>query len=98
MTPKQKLQQHRSWFKFRIIGAYTPISSEFLTSDELANMNLILEARNRILACFDENSRSLGLNVPEHKCWCGKPAKVEIDYYGNGNVMWVCNKHNENFK
>ena len=95
MTPKQKLQQSRSWFKFRLLGAYTPISSEFLTSDELANMSLILEARSRILACFDDNSRGLGLKVPEHRCWCGKEGKLQINSMITGDLIWMCSKHKE---
>lgn len=33
-TPKQQLQQARSWFKYRLLGAYTPINIKFLTKEE----------------------------------------------------------------
>ena len=78
MSNKQELQRNRSYFKFVVVGLNKPIHTESLTSDELYNWQLILEARDRIIALFENNSRSLGLNVPEHKCWCGKPAKEQI--------------------
>ena len=96
MTPKQKLQKDRAWFKFVLAGIPKPINLESLNEWEQEEWATILNIRDELLDKFDKTSRNLGLNVPEHKCWCGKPAKVQVDYYGDGKLRWVCNKHINN--
>ena len=93
MNSKQKLQRDRAYFKFIVSGLVKPIPLNNLTSDEKANWQIIIDARQRILDLYDDNSKQLGLNIPEHRCWCGKAAKIEVDYYGTGEYQWVCNKH-----
>lgn len=93
MTPKQKLQKDRAWFKFVLTGIPKPINLESLSEIEQLVWKEILSARNALLNMHDKCSIELGLNIPEHRCWCGKPAKVQVDYYGTGELQWVCNKH-----
>ena len=68
MTPKQKLQKDRAYFKFVLTGLYKPIKTESLTIEEYSWWQTILTARTELLKKFDERSRNLGLNVPEHRC------------------------------
>ena len=96
MTPKQKLQKDRAWFKFVLIGIPKPINLESLNEWEQLTWKQIIELRNILIKEFDINSKDLGLNIPEHRCWCGKPAKVQVDYYNNGKLEWVCKKHSYN--
>lgn len=95
MTEKQKLQKDRAWFKYVLTGLYKPIELKSLTDYEQEEWATILNIRDNLLDVFDKKSKELGLNVPEHRCWCGKPAKLQVDYYGKGNLIWVCNKHKE---
>lgn len=95
MTPKQKLQKDRAWFKYVLTGLPKPIKLGSLSEYEQKQWNEVLLIRNGLLSEFDFNSKKLGLNVPEHRCWCGKPAKVQVDYYGTDELQWVCNKHIE---
>lgn len=93
MTEKQKLQKDRAYFKFVLSGMPKPINLESLTSDEREHWSLINAIRTKLIDNFNKNSIELGLNVPEHKCWCGKKAKYQSDY-GDG-LVWVCSKHNK---
>ena len=93
MTPKQKLQKDRAWFKYVLTGLIKPVALESLTGPELFAWNQIKGHVKVALEEFDKHSRELGLNIPEHRCWCGKPAKVQVDYYGTDELQWVCNKH-----
>jgi hypothetical protein len=96
MTPKQKLQKDRAYFKYVLSGIPKPIKEESLTQEEQILWQSLLLKRNSLLTNFENNSRELGLRVPEHRCWCGKAAKIEVlgvDYYENGSKDWVCNKH-----
>lgn len=94
MTEKQKLQKARAYFKFVLTGLPKPINLNYLGPAEKSAWNEILLIRNQLLNEFDWNSKRLGLNVPEHKCWCNKPAKIQIVNY-EGELIWVCNKHNK---
>ena len=96
MTPKQKLQRDRAYFKFVLSGIPKPIKLESLSEIEQLVWKEMLSARKALLDMHDECSIELGLNIPEHRCWCGKPAKVQVDYYGAGELQWVCNKHINN--
>lgn len=95
MTEKQRLQKDRAYFKFVLAGLNKPIALRSLTEYEQEEWATILNIRDNLLDVFDKTSKELGLNVPEHRCWCGKVAKLQVDYYTNGNLAWVCNKHKE---
>ena len=96
MTPKQKLQKDRAYFKFVLAGLPKPIRLESLSEHERKQWNEILLIRKSLIDEFDFNSNKLGLNIPKHKCYCGKPAKLQVDYYNNGKLEWVCKKHSYN--
>ena len=93
MTPKQKLQRDRAYFKFVLSGISKPIKLESLSEIEQLVWKEILSARKALLDMHDKCSIELGLNIPDHKCYCGKPAKVQVDYDDTGELQWVCNKH-----
>lgn len=63
MLPKLKIAQYRNYFKFVLSGLIKPINLEVLTSQEKEEWNNIIESRNKLLNSFNENSKSLGLNV-----------------------------------
>jgi len=88
---KLQLAQKRNYFKFVLVGLFKPIDNDVLTEWELEEWATILNIRDELLEKFDENSRELGLKVPEHRCWCGKEAK-SIWLRGDKEI-WVCNKH-----
>lgn len=93
MTPKQKLQKDRAYFKFVLAGLPKPIRLESLSEHERKQWNEILLIRKSILDQFDWNSKNLGLNVQD-KCWCGKIAKYEpIGYPEHYHITRVCKKH-----
>jgi hypothetical protein len=92
---KQRLAQKRNYFKFALTGMIKTIDLEVLTGPEKFAWNQIINHRKILLDEFDKHSKEMGLNIPEHRCWCGKPAKLEVDYYGCGEYEWVCNKHKE---
>lgn len=94
MITKQQLARQRNWFKFRLVGCYIPINNEFVTEEERITINAINNLRTQLITNFDKCSKELGLRVPEHKCWCGKEAKIQIKDY-NDILIWVCNKHKE---
>lgn len=90
---KLQLAQKRNYFKFVITGMFKPVDAHVLTDRELTLWKEILDNRDELLRIFDVCSRHKGLNVPEHKCWCGKPGKYDVpeDYpYHQGKV---CKKH-----
>ena len=88
MTPKQKLQKGRAFFKFVLTGLDKHIDISSLSEYEQEEWSTILNIKDNLLDTFDKESRLLGLNVPEHRCWCGKEAKFFI-----GNNRWSCKKH-----
>ena len=99
MSTKQQLQRNRAYFKFVLSGLNKPIVLESLSPLERTRYARLLEARDEILNDFDITSKSMGLNVPEHKCWCGKKAtvqKLETNIPGMQDLIWVCNKHKNN--
>lgn len=96
MTEKQKLQQGRAYFKFILTGLVKPlISSVQITKEERELWEEIIAVRNKLLDMCDENSRTLGLNVPEHRCYvygCYNKAKYEVkDIFGD--PVYACKKH-----
>ena len=93
---KLQLAQKRNYFKYVLSGMNKPIDLTVLTPYEIGRFNTIKEAIKDLIDNFDNNSRLNGLNVPEHKCWCGKEAKYTKDYVEKGqNSTWVCKKHLE---
>lgn len=93
MTPKQKLQKERAWFKFIITGMSKPVNIDYLTPYEEQYWKQILDIRKKLLFHFDSGSRLMGLNVPEHKCWCGRKAKYQQSHPVYTDIEWVCKKH-----
>jgi len=92
-TEKQKLQKARAWFKFQLSGLHLKIKSTHLTKYERAMLAQLCVYRNILLNDFDSNSKKLGLNVPKHRCWCGREGKYEAEYKHDG---LVCYKHRKN--
>lgn len=94
MTQKQKLQKQRSWLKFQLSGIKWLIEPENLVESELLILNTIKRNISYLLEDFDLNSLTLGLKIPEYKCWCGKEGKYEpIGYPQPSNAVKVCKKH-----
>lgn len=91
MTSKQNLQKNRAWFKFVISGLPRPIDMNSLTDWEKETWNQIKALSKLLIDEFDNNSKELGLKVPEHKCWCGREGK----YNSTINGEYVCKKHLE---
>jgi hypothetical protein len=79
-------------------GIPKPIDYNSLTEWEQEEWATVLNIRDELLDKFDETSRNLGLNVPEHKCWCGKPAKYGKDLNGDGELVWFCNKCKDKYE
>jgi hypothetical protein len=95
---KQQIAQKRNYFKYVIVGIPKPIDLECLTGPEKFAWGQILAHRKTLLNEFEQNSRQKGLNVPEHRCWCGKPAKY-INYGDpestENPIYYTCKKHIE---
>jgi hypothetical protein len=89
-SEKQKLQKARAWFKFVITGLIKPVNVDYLSEKEEQLWYVIIAARRELLADFDEVSKKLGLNVPKHRCWCGREGKYKAEYKHDG---LVCYKH-----
>lgn len=84
----QKTQRARAYFKFVLTGLSKPIKKEFLTKEEQKSWNKILDLRKDLLEIHDENSKEMGLKIPEHRCFaCNKPAEREME---DG---WLCDLH-----
>ena len=72
------------------VGIITESEKEILK--EMGNL------QKRLLESFNENSKLLGFNVAEHRCWCGKVAKHKANYetfHEDGKGL-VCKKHIKN--
>ena len=94
---KLQLAQKRNYFKFVLSGMFRLIDNDVLTEWEQEEWSTIFNIRDELMDKFDENSKLMGLNVPEHKCWCGKPAKYTLDHVEKGKESkWVCKKHLKN--
>ena len=94
---KLQLAQKRNYFKFVLTGMFRQIDLEVLTDAEIIMWSQLQQLRHNLIDNFDNNSKLKGLNVPEHKCWCGKAAKYTLDHVEKGEESrWVCKKHLEN--
>lgn len=89
---KLQLAQKRNYFKFVLMGMFKPIDANVLTPYELQKFKELMEIRKELIESFDVNSKIKGLNVPEHRCWCGKEGKYKTDYTNK----LVCKKHLNN--
>lgn len=90
---KRQIAQKRNGFKFMLSSMKRLIPREVLTDWEIETWNIIQKQLNLLTEEFDENSRKWGLNVPKHKCWCGKEGKYIPKY--DCNETYVCKKHIE---
>ena len=75
---KFKLAQKRNYCKYVFTGIPKPIDVNALTIEEQSLWNTILNARQELLANFNQTSINLGLNVIE-PCWCGKRRKTKCN-------------------
>ena len=99
-TEKQKLARRRNWFKLEILGIHFSKYGLTTTEEEDKLIEQISELRNQLIRQFDENSKKLGLKVPEHRCWCGKEGKYPttlpyIDSICERTVTHLCKKHRD---
>jgi len=94
MTNKQKLAQNRNYFKYILSGIQKPINFDALTEFETEEWATILNIKDELLDKFDNNSKILGLNVPEHRCYFS-PCRNKVKYSGElyGEKVWFCKKH-----
>lgn len=98
MTKKQ-LAQKRNYFKYQLMGMIKAVDNNILTDTEIIMWNQLKQLKTSLVDNFDNMSKEKGLNVPLNKCWCGKEAKNELDYYlPGGTIKWLCNKHFEKEK
>jgi len=88
---KQELARKRNYFKFVLAGMHKPVDLTVLTEEETSLYLQIRDIRKKLMNNFEHNSRHKGLNVPKHRCWCGKEGKYKSkdDYY----IGFVCKKH-----
>lgn len=87
---KLQLAQKRNWFKFVLSGLNKPVDTKIMTGEERDQWRRLMDIRNDLLDDFDRNSRHLGLNVPEYRCWCGKEGKYN---HPDHPSLKVCYKH-----
>lgn len=92
---KKELAQKRNYFKYVISGIPNPVDRKVLTDWEETIWEQIINLRELLILKFDNNSREKGLNVPKHKCWCGREAKYQLEESLFEHGYWVCKKHLE---
>jgi len=93
-SEKQKLQKTRSWFKFQLTGMLKPVNTKYLTATEQDLWREIIEKRKTLLDIHDENSRILGLKVPEYRCFiCNKGVDEDYKVTKDGETYNLCKKH-----
>jgi hypothetical protein len=93
-SEKQNLQKARAWFKFVLTGIPKPINTKYLTTTEQDMWKQVLELRTSLLNIHEENSRVLGLNVPEFRCdFCNKGVKENYKLTIDGETYNLCKKH-----
>ena len=98
MTKSEKWKK-RAWVKYKMTGIY-PLTGltnyvGIITESEKEILKDMSNLQKRLLESFNENSKLLGFNIAEHRCWCGKVAIHKPDYevyHENGNGL-VCKKH-----
>jgi hypothetical protein len=97
---KLQLAQKRNYFKFVLSGMIKPVDLSVLTPAEIIMWRQLIRLRDNLIEGFDGNSRLNGLNVPEHRCWCGKAGKYDIpeDYPYITKAQKFCKKHFKNIK
>ena len=85
--------QKRNWFKFRLEGSF--LRCDVVTAQEKEILDAIDTLKTALIRGFDNNSRSLGLIVPNIRCYvrgckCKVVDTMDIRNYG---VVNVCKKH-----
>lgn len=90
---KLQLAQKRNYFKYVLTGMFRRIDYDILTEWELEEWATILNIRDELIDKFEANSRLMGLNVSEHKCWCGKAGKYDSVDSRHIIGQKVCKKH-----
>ena len=87
---KQDLAIKRNWLKLRVMGSF--IDNNCTTLQEKTIINEINLLRKVLIDSFDENSRNLGLNVPEHRCYFGS-CRCKAKYRVGNTNLYLCKKH-----
>ena len=91
---KQELARNRNWLKFQLAGKAIRYSEKYVTPAELEVIEEVNQRINLLIKHFNNQSRNLGLNGPEHKCHinpCKRKAKhIETVY---GKEIYFCKKH-----
>lgn len=92
---KQQLAQKRNYFKFVLTGMFRKLDLSALTEWEQEEWATIFNIRDELMDKFEGNSRLMGLNIPEHRCWCGKEGKYDIpeNYPYKTTAQKFCKKH-----
>lgn len=85
--------QKRNWFKFRLEGSF--LHCDVVTKEEKEILDTIATLKNALIRGFDTNSRSLGLLVPEKKCYVHGCRNKVIDAINvrDCGTLNVCKKH-----
>lgn len=95
MSRLQDLQRQRAFFKFIIMGLNKRPALGCMSSEEYTKWSNILTLRDELIAMHDTISESMGLRIPEHRCWCGKEGKYISNRQYQDGENWVCKKHLE---
>jgi len=95
MSQLQELSTYRNWLKFRLTGMYIPFDNEKLTILEKTRIKKINDYIRVVINDFDNNSGTLGLKVPEYRCYYEKcRCKVtRIIDFGLDTEVKLCKKH-----
>jgi len=94
---KQTIARKRNWFKYNLEGSFfTRVNNTILTLDEVQTIYYIETKINSLKQNFEDNSRKLGLKVPEYRCWCGREGKYPNPLHNNLlSSDKVCYKHSK---
>jgi hypothetical protein len=93
---KQQLAQKRNWLKYQLSGIKLVYQEESVTPEELQILNEINLCIKTLLKDFDNNSKLLGLKIPETRCFCGKPATEDYNDYKVCRKCFIEYKRYEN--
>ena len=92
---KQELTRIRNPIKWRLSGYTFPNNKEVLTQEEILIISEMRLLHKRLMNNWDENSKELGLKVPEHKCYMHncRNKVIAVDERFN---FYTCKKHKDN--
>ena len=88
---KRDLAKYRNSNKWLLSGSYKPYNKEALLPVELELIQEINNLRKRLIANWDNNSKLLGLKVPEHRCYFPNCRGKVVVKFESGN--YACKKH-----